>query len=105
MLYEQPQRPYYRRTARRYGSHNRSRTQITMETLPAQHQALQLDYDCTCSSAGKETNEDAAGVVIPDSAYVQNYKGAAFVVADGVSSAEAGQQASQTALHSSLTDY
>lgn len=76
-----------------------------MDTLPAQNQALQLEYDCSCSAAGKETNEDAAGLHVPDSDYLQNYKGAAFVVADGVSNAEAGQQASQTALESFLTDY
>lgn len=67
--------------------------------------AVQFEYTVLCRPGGKDTNEDAAGAWVPDSTHLQHYKGSAFIVADGVSSAEAGQQASQTAVESFINDY
>lgn len=58
------------------------------------------------SSAGvKEINEDYAGFLIPVDSYLAQVKGMAFCVADGVSSAEAGKEASETAVERFLTEY
>ena len=57
------------------------------------------------SMAGRKArNEDAIGIRIPEG-NLQTTKGAAAVIADGVSAAEAGQEASQTAVTSFLSDY
>ena len=57
------------------------------------------------SSAGiKPQNEDAVGIRIPDSAALVT-KGAVSVIADGVSAAEGGGEASETAVTSFLSDY
>ena len=53
----------------------------------------------------KLINEDAAGLLVPDDTYLQINKGAALVVADGVSSAEAGQEASRNAVDRFLEEY
>src|SRR5690554_2464275 len=76
-----------------------------MDTVPAHNKQLQLDYHVISDAAGKATNEDAAGIYCPTDLYMQTYKGAAFVVADGVSSAEAGRDASKTAVDAFLQDY
>lgn len=56
------------------------------------------------SSAGvKPGNEDALGIRIP--APGQQAKGVALVIADGVSSADAGRQAAEAAVHGFLNDY
>lgn len=58
-----------------------------------------------CSHAGrKDRNEDAIGIRIPDGNLLTT-KGAAAVIADGVSASEAGQEASQTCVTAFLTDY
>ncbi len=58
------------------------------------------------SEAGvKESNEDCCGIHIPDSALTIRYKGVAAVIADGVSSSEAGRQAAETCVQGFLTDY
>ena len=57
------------------------------------------------SSAGiKPANEDAVGIRIPEEPLLSS-KGVALVVADGVSSAEAGRQASETSVQGFLTDF
>jgi len=76
-----------------------------MDTVPAHNKQLQLDYHVISDAAGKASNEDAAGMHCPTDAYIQTYKGAAFVIADGVSSAEAGRDASKTAVNAFLHDY
>ncbi len=76
-----------------------------MNATPAHHAKLQLGYHLISDAAGKATNEDAAGIYCPTDLYMQTYKGAAFVVADGVSSAEAGRDASKTAVDAFLQDY
>lgn len=58
-----------------------------------------------CSSAGiKSENEDAIGIRIPD-ANLQLTKGTVAVIADGVSAAEAGKEASETCVQNFLADY
>lgn len=76
-----------------------------MDAMPAKNENLKLDYHVISDAAGKTTNEDAAGIHCPSGPYMQTYKGAAFVVADGVSSAEAGREASKTAVNTFLQDY
>ncbi|MES2675920.1 MAG: bifunctional protein-serine/threonine kinase/phosphatase [Pseudomonadota bacterium] len=57
------------------------------------------------SSAGiKADNEDAIGIRIPDGMLLST-KGAAAIIADGVSAAEAGKEASETCVHNFLVDY
>jgi len=58
-----------------------------------------------CSAAGvKAQNEDAIGIRIPDGNLLTT-KGAAAIVADGVSAAEAGREASHTCVSNFLSDY
>ena len=57
------------------------------------------------SSAGvKPHNEDAIGIRIPEGVLLST-KGAVAVIADGVSAAEAGKEASETCVYSFLSDY
>ncbi|RLA57696.1 MAG: bifunctional protein-serine/threonine kinase/phosphatase [Gammaproteobacteria bacterium] len=57
------------------------------------------------SVAGRKAqNEDAIGIRIPDGNLLST-KGAAAVIADGVSAAEAGKEASHTCVSSFLSDY
>lgn len=53
----------------------------------------------------KAVNEDAVRGFIPDSQHAIVNKGLAVVIADGVSSAEAGQQASQHSVNTFLEEY
>ncbi|MBV1878688.1 MAG: protein kinase [Pseudomonadales bacterium] len=52
----------------------------------------------------KDENEDAIGIRIPKGSQMAN-KGAVAVIADGVSAAEAGKEASETCVHNFLSDY
>ncbi|MAT52372.1 MAG: serine/threonine protein kinase [Porticoccaceae bacterium] len=57
------------------------------------------------TSAGvKPVNEDAIGICVPEGSS-RVTKGVVAVIADGVSASEAGQEASQTAVSSFLSDY
>ena len=57
------------------------------------------------SSAGvKADNEDAIGIRIPEGVLLST-KGAAAIIADGVSAAEAGKEASETCVRNFLVDY
>ncbi len=57
------------------------------------------------SGAGiKADNEDAIGIRIPEGVLLST-KGAAAIIADGVSAAEAGKEASETCVHNFLVDY
>ncbi|MCC5879598.1 MAG: bifunctional protein-serine/threonine kinase/phosphatase [Idiomarina sp.] len=67
--------------------------------------ALELDYAVISKQGGKQTNEDFAAAFVPEDTHQLTYKGAALALADGVSSAEAGQQASSTAVTTFLADY
>ena len=70
--------------------------------------AVQNDLSITvgqCSSAGvKAINEDAIGIRIPDG-HLLATKGAVAVIADGVSAAEAGREASEACVRNLLSDY
>ncbi|QSX32365.1 bifunctional protein-serine/threonine kinase/phosphatase [Shewanella avicenniae] len=58
-----------------------------------------------CSSAGvKPQNDDAVGISVPQNDLLHS-KGVAAVICDGVSAAEAGQQAARAAVSSFLSDY
>ena len=52
----------------------------------------------------KAENEDAIGIRIPDGNLLAT-KGAVAVIADGVSAAEAGREASHTCVYNFLSDY
>ncbi|MET0356816.1 MAG: protein kinase [Cellvibrio sp.] len=57
------------------------------------------------SGAGvKADNEDAIGIRIPEGVLLST-KGAAAIIADGVSAAEAGKEASETCVRNFLVDY
>lgn len=53
----------------------------------------------------KDNNEDAVGFFVPEEPPVLEGKGIVLAVADGVSSAEAGKEASETAITRFLSDY
>lgn len=53
----------------------------------------------------KPENEDAAGIFIPDETYLLANKGVVLSLADGVSSAEAGKEASRTAVDKFIEEY
>ncbi|MEH6584216.1 MAG: protein kinase [Halioglobus sp.] len=55
-------------------------------------------------AGNKPTNEDAIGIRIPDGNLLTT-KGVAAVIADGVSAAEAGREASETCVSNFLSDY
>ncbi len=52
----------------------------------------------------KEQNDDSYGILMPDGPLLQS-KGIAMAIADGMSAAEAGKEASETCIKSFLTDY
>ncbi len=52
----------------------------------------------------KPSNEDACGIHVPDDALLTS-KGIAVVIADGVSSAEAGREAAESCVKGFLSDY
>ncbi|MDM3870381.1 bifunctional protein-serine/threonine kinase/phosphatase [Porticoccus sp. W117] len=66
---------------------------------------LKLNAAYATEQGRKAINEDCAGLHIPDDPYLLGSKGAALVVADGVSSAEAGKEASDTAVQRFLDEY
>ena len=59
-----------------------------------------------CSTKGvKPENEDFVGSKVPENIHQLINKGIAIAVADGVSSAEAGKEASETAVNNFIRDY
>lgn len=66
---------------------------------------LQLRFSSACEAGIKPSNEDALAVNVPDDAHLLTYKGACFALADGVSTAEAGQQASGRAVNRFCREY
>jgi serine/threonine protein phosphatase PrpC len=68
-------------------------------------QFLKIDAGFASDAGIKPINEDAAGSKVPEDEYLLNNKGCVLVVADGVSSAEAGQEASQTAVERFIEEY
>jgi len=58
------------------------------------------------SAAGqKPVNEDSMGLYVPDEGATLTHKGAALVIADGVSAAEAGREAAEICVKTFLDDY
>lgn len=72
--------------------------------LPHLAARLELALGQHSCAGRKGINEDAIGIRIPDGALLTT-KGAAAVIADGVSSAEAGREASQSCVTGFLSDY
>ena len=66
---------------------------------------LQLRYSHLCEAGIKPANEDAVAVNMPQDPHLLTYKGACFALADGVSTAEAGQQASERAVSRFCREY
>jgi serine/threonine protein phosphatase PrpC len=65
---------------------------------------LQLTVGQSTSAGIKVINEDSIGIRIP-AAGLMTTKGAVAIIADGVSAAEAGKEASETCIHNFLSDY
>jgi protein phosphatase len=53
----------------------------------------------------KSQNEDCVGFLCPEDTHQLSRKGIAVAIADGVSSAEAGKEASFTAVNNFIQDY
>lgn len=66
---------------------------------------LSVSVGCHSQAGVKEINEDSASFSIPDTPNTIAHKGIVCALADGVSSAEAGQQASQSAVSRFIEDY
>lgn len=64
-----------------------------------------LDIACFSEAGIKPLNEDAVGFKQPAEPYTQENKGTSIALADGVSTAEAGREASQTAVQRFLDEY
>jgi serine/threonine protein phosphatase PrpC len=58
----------------------------------------------TSHKGAKAQNEDAIGIRIPEG-ITQSHKGSVAIIADGVSAAEAGKEASETCVRNFLYDY
>lgn len=72
--------------------------------LPHLSSQLKVAVGQTSVAGTKNNNEDAIGVRIPTGALLTN-KGIVAVIADGVSAAEAGEEASHTSVSSFISDY
>ncbi|MDP7593174.1 MAG: bifunctional protein-serine/threonine kinase/phosphatase [Litorilituus sp.] len=66
---------------------------------------LQVDIASHSIQGLKDNNEDGVGFFVPEEPSVLESKGIVLAVADGVSSAEAGKEASNTAITRFLSDY
>jgi len=66
---------------------------------------LQVDIASHSIQGLKDNNEDAVGFLVPKEQEELEAKGIVLAVADGVSSAEAGKEASDTAITRFLSDY
>ena len=66
---------------------------------------LKVRATCHSDKGVKAKNEDSVGLHIPDNSHQLNYKGVLIAIADGVSSAEAGREASQTAIQHFIQEY
>lgn len=65
---------------------------------------IQVSYGQASETGRKEVNDDCLGSRLPEEPLLTT-KGVAVVIADGVSAAEAGKQASEIAVQNFLTDY
>jgi serine/threonine protein phosphatase PrpC len=76
----------------------------TIPEVPQLSSTLALSVGQYSVAGRKPENEDAIGIRIPEGNLLTT-KGAVAVIADGVSAAEAGQEASQTSVTNFLSDY
>jgi len=67
-------------------------------------ECLQVVAASASDKGRKATNQDACGIRVPEEPLLTT-KGIALVLADGISSSEVSQEASQTAVSAFLTDY
>ncbi len=65
---------------------------------------LEIDYACRTEAGNKPENADATGARVPDDELLLT-KGAAAVIADGMSSSEGGREASEVCVTGFLSDY
>jgi serine/threonine protein phosphatase PrpC len=77
---------------------------VTGTADPLLGDSLKLNVGQYSAAGTKEENEDAIGIRIPDGNLLTT-KGAVAVIADGVSTAEAGREASHTCVSNFLSDY
>ena len=72
----------------------------------AEHIQAELSFTVAQRSVGgnKSDNEDAIGICIPKASILKN-KGAVASIADGVSTSEAGKEASETCIGNFISDY
>ncbi len=68
-------------------------------------QLIDIEAGFESQQGVKPENEDAAGFCDPEDEYIALNKGVTLVVADGVSSAEAGKEASRTAVDRFIEEY
>jgi serine/threonine protein phosphatase PrpC len=68
------------------------------------HSDQQFTLGQTSHQGAKKQNEDAIGIRIPEGS-TQSHKGSVAIIADGVSAAEAGKEASETCVRNFLSDY
>lgn len=66
---------------------------------------LKLKIGSCCDAGIKKVNEDAMAFYQPDEPYILRSKGIALCVADGVSTAEAGKEASESAVNYFMDEY
>ncbi len=78
-----------------------------MVNTPAMHldAALSVTFGQRSSAGRKETNEDSMGALCPAEANLRTHKGVAAVIADGVSTADAGREAAELCVKNFLDDY
>ncbi len=67
--------------------------------------SLKVNIGCITDAGIKATNEDAANFHIPEQAHQLENKGICCVLADGVSTAEAGKEASEQSVSRFIEDY
>lgn len=71
----------------------------------SQSTTLNVEVGCSSIAGLKPVNEDAVQATIPDTEYGLTNKGVVVVIADGVSSAEAGKEASRYSAHTFIEEY
>lgn len=70
-----------------------------------QSSSLQVAIGCVTDAGIKPINEDAASYRLPSNEHQLNYKGICCALADGVSTAEAGKEASLQSVNQFIDDY
>jgi protein phosphatase len=76
-----------------------------VEQLFDSSRPLKVDVGCQSIAGAKPQNEDFVSYQCPTEPHQLAQKGIAVAIADGVSSAEAGQEASLTAVNNFINDY